>query len=1667
MPLTKLTKLIAFHFCAGTPGISSIPFSLPRSLNHYPITLFMRKYCSLLLLFIAMAMSPLLKAQVSVTATAAIPGPTTYPTLRDAFAAVNGGTHQGAITIRITGNTTETATAVLNASGSGGAVYTSVAIRPAAGTTPSVTGNISSGPVVRLNGSNNVTIDGSNNGTASRDFSIINTGATSSNVLHIGSTGASAINNVMVRNTVLVNGTNTSTAVVVGDGAIVGSPGYFFNITLRNNDIRRAYIGIYLYAVVSALVNNTVIESNILDNTGTNSLRLVGIYAQGLRGVTIRDNRIGNFDGTSQEFDRALWLATATVDAVISGNTIHDIAYTGTSSYAPIGINVSTGVTNANIRIERNTINRIYSSGAYLPTGMFVYSALSGVTIDANRIYDIKNTNTSGYGAAGISLAATITTANINVRNNFIWDIAGYGFNGYDGNDNGNGIVADDGGGYNIDFNTIHLNTNQTLTGGHRASCLLVTSNVTAAGTINVRNNIFANSQTVGNANSRLCLSNLSSAGSGVFGTINYNDYYSTSTNLTSAGTNASITNTLAQVQTYLGDEANGRNIQPVFVGPNDLHLDPGANATLNNLGSPLAGITADIDGDVRHAATPDMGADEFTPCDPVTITTQPVDAAICEGLDTLFSIAATGAATYQWQVNTGSGFINIINNTIYGGAGTATLTLTNPPASYSGYTYQCLMQNGTPGCPQVPGATVTLAVNANPVAVITSASSTTFCQGSSVVLDAQAGGYTYEWLSGGNPVSPVNVSASHTTSAAGTYSVVLTDVATTCSDTSDLITVTVNPLITSTEDIIICANQLPYTWNGQTIAAGGNAVATYTTPSLVTGCDSTVTLNLTVNPLITATEDIIICANQLPYTWNGQTITAGGNAVATYITPSLVTGCDSTTTLNLTVNPLITASEDITICSNQLPYTWNGQTIAAAGLAVATSTTPSLVTGCDSTTTLNLYLHPDPVATVTPATDAICSGASASIGLSSAIPGTTFSWTVAQTGASGAVAGSGATITQTLTATTTTAGTVVYTITPEASGCPGPPATATITVNPLPGTIITPANDVICSGTSTGFALSSDVGGATFAWTVVQTDVSGASADNGTAISQPLTATGSIQGTVEYTITATASGCSGPANIAAVAVNPRPVLTATPDNETICSGASTAINLTADVAGSTFSWTVTQTGVSGASAGSGDQISQSLAATGNIPGTAVYTITPSANGCDGTPVLVTITVNPLPVAIVQPAAQTICSGNSASLSLTADQPGATFIWTVSAPGVTGAADGNGNTISQALSVSAPVAGIATYSIVPTARNCPGAVVQAVVTVNPRPIVTATPAAETICSGAATSIALNVDVTGTTFSWTVSQSGVNGGSPATGNLISQILTATTTAAGTATYTITPTANACPGTPATAIVTVKPAPHATITPASQAICSGETTSLALSSDLAATTYSWTVTENGATGASAGAGDEIEQTLTTASGGTVDYFIIPVADGCPGTVVNAAVVVNPLPSIYITKTNDLDCNYGDTRLSASGAVNYSWSPAEGLNSAVIPNPVAAPQATTTYTVTGTDVNGCVNTATILVEITTNRQGPNLVANGFTPNGDGVNDCFGIKYWGVISKLEMTIYNRGGQRVFYSTQPSACWDGRYNGQAQPAGVYVYYIRATTQCGVIERKGTLTLIR
>jgi len=225
---------------------------------------------------------------------------------------------------------------------------------------------------------------------------------------------------------------------------------------------------------------------------------------------------------------------------------------------------------------------------------------------------------------------------------------------------------------------------------------------------------------------------------------------------------------------------------------------------------------------------------------------------------------------------------------------------------------------------------------------------------------DASGTGYTDEvTISFASPLPP----GTYTLHAqSGTDGNTLLDLCNNPLAIPDEITFTV-PRLRDTVYMTKCINQLPFVWNGITVTTAG-AVAAVKHSISATGCDSATVLNLAIVDAFNTVIDTMLCTNQVPFVWNGINITGGGTPAATFSTVS-ESGCDSTVTLNLEVTPIKRQLETIEVCSNDLPFTWNGFTFAAGttsadSIAVFNTTT---ATGCDSVVTLNLIIHPtDPV---------------------------------------------------------------------------------------------------------------------------------------------------------------------------------------------------------------------------------------------------------------------------------------------------------------------------------------------------------------------------------------------------------------------------------------------------------------------------------------------------------------------------------------------------------------------------------------------------------------------------------------------------------------------------------------------------------------------------------
>jgi hypothetical protein len=197
------------------------------------------------------------------------------------------------------------------------------------------------------------------------------------------------------------------------------------------------------------------------------------------------------------------------------------------------------------------------------------------------------------------------------------------------------------------------------------------------------------------------------------------------------------------------------------------------------------------------------------------------------------------------------------------------------------------------------------------------------------------------------------------TVSAAGSYDVTLASVVTGC-DSTITTNVTVNPLLFSTVTEVICQGESVTLPDGTSVSAAGSYDVTLA--SVVTGCDSTITTNVTVNPLLFSTVNEVICQGESVTLPDGSTVSAAGSYDVTLA--SVVTGCDSTITTNVTVNPLLFSTVNEVICQDESVTLPDGSTVNVAGSYDVTLS--SVVTGCDSTITTNVTVNPLLFSTVT-----------------------------------------------------------------------------------------------------------------------------------------------------------------------------------------------------------------------------------------------------------------------------------------------------------------------------------------------------------------------------------------------------------------------------------------------------------------------------------------------------------------------------------------------------------------------------------------------------------------------------------------------------------------------------------------------------------------------------
>ncbi len=366
---------------------------------------------------------------------------------------------------------------------------------------------------------------------------------------------------------------------------------------------------------------------------------------------------------------------------------------------------------------------------------------------------------------------------------------------------------------------------------------------------------------------------------------------------------------------------------------------------------------------------------------------------------------------------------------------------------------------------------------------------------------------------------------------------------------------------------------------------------------------------------------------------------------------------------------------------------------------------------------------------------------------------------------------------------------------------------------------------------------------------------------------------------------------------------------------------------------------------------------------------------------CEGPRTKVSVIVHPVP-SITSASTYAVCSGNKLNYSIQSNIASATFIWSRAAvDGISSPALNNQTsaTINETLINTSDSTKTVTYTIIPVAGGCTGALFNLVVTVYPQPAIISA-ATTTICSGTSVNYQPAFKITGTSFNWSreavpeIKNAAVTGQTAAP---INEVLVNTGNKPINVTYVFAYHTNACWGPASGLVVTVNPTVN--ITSASEyTICSGSPQNYTITSNVSSATFSWSrvavvgISNPGVTGQTLGT---INESLinTTSYAIKVTYKITPTNNNCTGAAFKLSVTVNPQPVMPQANGNSPVCLGSSIELNATTLplATYLWTGPGGFQSTtqnpVIENVSAANAGIyNLYTI----INGCSSPASPVI-------------------------------------------------------------------------------------------------
>ena len=590
------------------------------------------------------------------------------------FERINNGTVSGNVIVNLTTDlTAETGAVALNQTNEEGAGGYTITIQSASAAVRTISGG-STTALINFNGADRVTFNGAANGT----FGLIvrNTSATTGAVFQwTNDASNNAINNCVIEG----GNTSTSSALILfGAGTTTGND----NNTVSNSVVRERTDIAGVPANLIASLNGST--------TATNSNNVINA------------NQLTNFTSNAFAASAALTSDNWTI-------TNNDISQTAARTTTIFGLNLG-GMTGTNT-VSDNLIHGFNTNGTNTSLGVLIGNS-QNLTVSRNRIYDFQTTTGATGLIAGIQFGgASGATPSATIINNFVsiapslataQSIIGIRDYGYSGNV------------FTAYYNSIYVGG----TASGSASSWALQRGDLAPTTFTARDNIAFNNRT-GGTGSHFAVGD-QSANTGTFvsdynifvGTgataANFFDYGTSATgtpvNFAAWKTGPPIRDTNSKASNPTGDYT----LANFFNSATDLHLKTTGTNPAVGAGTPITGITTDIDLDARPALNPDIGADQTNSVNlsvssntgseagqTVITVTATASQAVTSAKTVDLTVTGTGITAGDYTLSnttitipagqtSGSVTFTVVDDALVEGTETAVLTISNPSSGIS-----------------------------------------------------------------------------------------------------------------------------------------------------------------------------------------------------------------------------------------------------------------------------------------------------------------------------------------------------------------------------------------------------------------------------------------------------------------------------------------------------------------------------------------------------------------------------------------------------------------------------------------------------------------------------------------------------------------------------------------------------------------------------------------------------------------------------------------------------------------------------------------------------------------------------------------------------------------------------------------------------------------------